>query len=42
MIAQQTNLAFETIRSYIKNIYEKLQVHSATEAVSKAFNERLV
>jgi len=42
MIAQQTNLAFETIRSYIKNIYEKLQVHSATEAVSKAYNERLV
>lgn len=42
MIAEQTNLAFETIRSYIKNIYEKLQVHSATEAVSKAFHERLV
>lgn len=42
MIASQTNLAFETIRSYIKNIYEKLQVHSATEAVSKAINERLV
>lgn len=42
MIASQTNLAFETIRSYIKNIYEKLQVHSATEAVSKAITERLV
>lgn len=42
MIAAQTNLAFETIRSYIKKIYEKLQVHSATEAVSKAINERLV
>jgi DNA-binding NarL/FixJ family response regulator len=42
MIASQLNLAFETIRSYIKNIYGKLQVHSATEAVSKAINERLV
>ncbi|MBI3138414.1 MAG: response regulator transcription factor [Sphingobacteriales bacterium] len=42
MIATQTNLAFETIRSYIKNIYEKLQVHSATEAVSKTINERLL
>lgn len=42
MIATETNLAFETIRSYIKKIYEKLQVHSATEAVSKAIKERLI
>ncbi|HMR81876.1 MAG TPA: response regulator transcription factor [Niabella sp.] len=42
MIAAQTGLTFETIRSYIKGIYEKLQVHSATAAVSKAINERLV
>lgn len=42
MIADETGYAFETIRSYIKKIYEKLQVHSATEAVSKAINERLV
>ncbi|HQW84481.1 MAG TPA: response regulator transcription factor [Ferruginibacter sp.] len=42
MIAGQTGLAFETVRSYIKKVYEKLQVHSATEAVSKAINERLV
>lgn len=42
MIASQSNLAFETVRSYIKKIYEKLQVHSATEAVSKAINERLI
>jgi DNA-binding NarL/FixJ family response regulator len=42
MIAADTHLAFETIRTYIKKIYEKLQVHSATEAVSKAINERLV
>ncbi|MCC6286348.1 MAG: response regulator transcription factor [Chitinophagaceae bacterium] len=42
MIAADTHLAFETIRTYIKKIYEKLHVHSATEAVSKAINERLV
>lgn len=42
MIANQTYLSFETIRSHIKNIYTKLQVHSATEAVSKALSERLV
>ncbi|MBW7840773.1 MAG: response regulator transcription factor [Chitinophagaceae bacterium] len=42
MIAAETKLSFETIRSYIKNIYSKLQVHSATEAISKAMNERLV
>ncbi len=42
MIAATTRYSFETIRSYIKNIYEKLQVHSATEAVSKAINERLI
>lgn len=42
MIASETNLAFETIRSYIKNIYGKLQVHSATEAISKAYSERLI
>ena len=42
MIATTTGFSFETVRSYIKNIYEKLQVHSATEAVSKAINERLI
>jgi DNA-binding NarL/FixJ family response regulator len=42
MIASELRLSFETIRSYIKKIYEKLQVHSATEAVSKAINEKLV
>jgi DNA-binding NarL/FixJ family response regulator len=42
MIASELNLSFETIRSYIKKIYEKLQVNSATEAVSKAINERLI
>jgi DNA-binding NarL/FixJ family response regulator len=42
MIAAELHIGFETVRSYIKKIYEKLQVHSATEAVIKALNERLV
>jgi DNA-binding NarL/FixJ family response regulator len=42
MIAAELGLSFETIRTYIKKIYGKLQVHSATEAVSKAINERLI
>lgn len=42
MIAATLQLSFETIRTHIKKVYEKLQVHSATEAVSKAINEKLV
>jgi DNA-binding NarL/FixJ family response regulator len=42
MIAAEIKLAAETVHTHIKKIYEKLQVHSATEAVSKAFNERIV
>ncbi len=35
MIADKCNITIETVRSHIKRIYEKLQVHSATEAASK-------
>lgn len=42
MIAAATGYTFETIRSYIKNMYLKLEVHSATEAVLKAVNEKLI
>lgn len=34
-IAERLDLSFETIRSYVKKIYEKLHVHSRTEAVLK-------
>lgn len=37
MIADVCGIALETVRSHIKRIYEKLQVHSATEAAAKAF-----
>ena len=42
MIASDLDISIDTVRTHIKKIYEKLQVHSQTEAVSKAVNERLV
>lgn len=42
LIASQLNISLDTVRTHIKNIYEKLHVHSQTEAVSKAIRERLV
>jgi len=42
IIASQSDISLDTVRTHIKKIYEKLQVHSQTEAVSKAINERLV
>jgi DNA-binding NarL/FixJ family response regulator len=42
LIAAAFNISIDTVRTHIKNIYEKLQVHTQTEAVSKAVNEKLV
>jgi DNA-binding NarL/FixJ family response regulator len=42
MIAADLAISIDTVRTHIKRIYEKLQVHSQTEAVSKAVNERIV
>lgn len=42
LIAHQLQISIDTVRTHIKRIYEKLHVHSQTEAVSKAINERLV
>ncbi|HYV90392.1 MAG TPA: response regulator transcription factor [Chitinophagales bacterium] len=36
------NISYDTVRSHIKHIYEKLHVFSMTEAVAKAIHERLV
>lgn len=42
MIADKCNISYETVRSHIKNIYEKLHVVSMTSAVAKAINEKLI
>lgn len=42
MIAGRENISYHTVNSHIRNIYDKLHVHSASEAVSKALRERLV
>jgi len=34
-IADQLGISFETVRTYIRRVYEKLQVRSRTEAVAK-------
>ena len=41
LIAAEFAISIDTVRTHIKNIYEKLHVHSQTEAVSKALKEKL-
>ena len=40
--AYEMGISVNTISFHLKHIYEKLQVHSKTEAVAKALRERLV
>jgi DNA-binding NarL/FixJ family response regulator len=39
-IADQTRLGYGTVRTYIRRIYEKLQVHSRSQAVAKYLRPR--
>ena len=42
MIAHRLSISFETVRTHIRRIYEKLAVHNNTEAVAKALRTGLV
>lgn len=42
LISAESAISIDTVRTHIKKIYEKLHVHSQTEAVAKALNEKLV
>lgn len=42
MIAAELKISIDTVRFHIKKIYDKLHVHSATEAVSKALKDKLI
>ncbi len=42
MIAAELNINYETVHSHIKKIYQKLQVSSVGEAVSKTINQQIL
>lgn len=42
LIAAECQVSFSTVNFHLKNIYRKLHVNSAIEAVSKAIKEKLV
>ena len=41
MIAEKLFLSTYTVRAHIRNIYDKLHVHSKSQAVAKALKERV-
>ena len=42
LIASELNIAFDTVRSHLKNIYQKLHVYCGKEAIAKALIEKIV
>jgi len=42
IIADELNIAFDTVRSHLKKIYQKLHVNCGKEAIAKALKEKLI
>ncbi len=42
MVAYDMNISIDTVRSHIRNIYDKLHVNSKSEAVAKALKDKIV
>lgn len=42
MIAEACGISWHTVNSHFKKIYEKLHVHSATEAISVAIEQKII
>lgn len=42
MISQRCFISLPTVNTHIQNIYEKLQVHSVVEAVTKAIENKII
>jgi DNA-binding NarL/FixJ family response regulator len=42
VIACKLFISVQTVHNHIKNIYDKLQVHSRAQVVAKAFREKLI
>ena len=40
-IAEMMHIGLETVRTYVRNIYEKLHVHSRTDAINRAFRRNI-
>ncbi len=42
MVAAEMDISIDTVRSHIRNIYDKLHVNSKSEAVAKALKHKIV
>ena len=42
MVGEKLFISLDTVRNHIRHIYEKLQVHSKSQAVAKAMRQGLV
>ena len=42
IIASTLYISFETVRSHLKNIYNKLHVNCGKEAIAKVLNDRIL